>query len=81
MNFLADSFSDLDGNAGMAGSAQFTLNKTGGGTVEVDYLDISYSNATPADTWFATNSINSGNNTGWDFGEIAASGFFFAGNF
>ena len=44
-----------------------TLTKSGGGTVTVDYFDIKDSNATPSSTWYATNSINSGNNIGWYF--------------
>lgn len=44
---------------------QHTLTKTGGGTITVDYASISDSNATPVDTWYATNSIDGGNNTGW----------------
>jgi hypothetical protein len=51
-------------------TAQHNLVLTGGGNVDaVDYLDISYSNASPAvDTWYpGLNSINSGDNTGWMF--------------
>ena len=53
-----------------ASQAQHNLVLTGGGNVDaVDYLDISYSNASPAvDTWYpGLNSINSGDNTGWMF--------------
>jgi fibronectin-binding autotransporter adhesin len=53
---------------------------TGAGTVNtVSYLNISYSNASPAvDTWFAgTNSIDSGNNTGWIFPAPAGGSNFF----
>jgi hypothetical protein len=42
-----------------------TLTKTGGGSISCDYLYISYSTAMPADTWYATNSIDAGNNSGW----------------
>jgi hypothetical protein len=60
-------------------AAPHNLVLTGGGTVNtVSYLDISYSNASPAtDTWFAgTNSVDSGNNTGWIFPEPSSSNFF-----
>jgi hypothetical protein len=59
---------------------QHNLVYTGGGTVNtVDYLDISYSNASPAvDTWYpGVNSINSGNNAGWMFPVPASSSNFF----
>lgn len=58
----------------VGGAAQHTLAKTGGGTVTVEYASISYSNATPANTWAATNSTNGGNNNGWTF--LQGSGFF-----
>jgi hypothetical protein len=53
-------------------TATFALVKTGGGTVCSDYLSISHSVATPADTWYAgTNSINnqasSTAGSGWTF--------------
>ena len=51
-------------------TAQHNLVLTGGGNVgTVDYLDISYSNASPAvNTWYpGLNSIDSGDNTGWMF--------------
>jgi hypothetical protein len=44
-----------------------TLTKAGGGTIEVEYCDISYLTATPSTTWYANNSTDSGNNTGWTF--------------
>jgi hypothetical protein len=53
-----------------ASQAQHNLVLTGGGNVDtVDYLNIRYSNASPAvDTWYpGLNSINSGDNTGWMF--------------
>lgn len=43
-----------------------------GGTIVVSYCDISYSEASPADTWYAVASTDSGNNDGWVFN---ASGF------
>lgn len=48
-------------------AASHTLVKSGGGTVNVDYFDISYSTATPDSTWYANNSTDSGNNLGWIF--------------
>jgi hypothetical protein len=48
-------------------TSNFTLTKTGGGTVNVSYLDISNSTATPSSTWYAANSTDSGNNSGWIF--------------
>jgi hypothetical protein len=51
-------------------AAEHNLILTGGGLVNtVDYLNISYSNASPStDTWYAgINSIDSGNNSGWIF--------------
>lgn len=41
-----------------------TITKAGGGTVTIDYANISYITGTPADTWYTTNSIDGGNNTG-----------------
>lgn len=46
--------------------SQFTLSKSSG-TVSCDYLDISDSNATSGATWIATNSVDTTNNTGWQF--------------
>lgn len=54
-------------NSSSVGSTA-TLTKTGGGTITVDYMDIKDSIATPTSTWYATNSVDSGNNTGWNFG-------------
>jgi hypothetical protein len=51
-------------------TAQHNLVLTGGGNVDtVDYLNIRYSNASPAvETWYAgENSVNLGNNRGWIF--------------
>jgi len=58
---------------GSSTAATHTLVKTGGGTVTVDYASISYSNATPGATWYATNSIDGGNNSGWNFGNTSSS--------
>lgn len=58
-------------------SAQHTLSKASG-TVTVDYLSISYSNATGGATWDpGANSIDGGNNSGWVFAAIAANSNFF----
>jgi hypothetical protein len=54
----------------MVGSstAGWYLEKSVGGTVSIDYLSLSYSNATPANTWYAgTHSTNTTGNTGWTF--------------
>lgn len=49
-------------------SGTFTLAYSGTDVVGSDYLDISDSNATPANTWYAgANSSDSGGNTGWTF--------------
>jgi hypothetical protein len=53
---------------------QRTITKTGGGTINVDYCDISYSQVLPAGIAFATNSINGGNNTNWSFIATPSSG-------
>jgi hypothetical protein len=46
----------------------WTIVKSGGGVISVDYLDIQRSSASPALTWYAgANSVDSGNNTGWIF--------------
>jgi hypothetical protein len=73
---------------GGATAGAWTLAKAGGGTVTVDYADISYVDASPATTWYATNSTDSGNNTGWTFGAppgggptFTGSSLFFGGNF
>jgi len=46
------------------------LTKAGGGVMSgCDYLSISNSAVTPANTWYSgSNSVNGGNNTGWIFG-------------
>lgn len=46
----------------------FNLAKTGGGFVSSDYLSITDSSASPANTWYAgANSTNVSNNSGWIF--------------
>ena len=54
----------------------WNLVKVGGGTITMDYLNISYSNASPANTWYAGSHCNNkGNNIGWEwpigFGDVA----------
>jgi hypothetical protein len=49
-------------------SGTWTIAKTGIGLVDVDYLSISNSTATPSNTWYAgNNSTDGGGNTGWVF--------------
>jgi len=49
-------------------AATHTWTKSGGGLVSRDYLSISRSTATPADTWYAgANSTDGLNNSGWTF--------------
>jgi fibronectin-binding autotransporter adhesin len=50
---------------GATAASAATLSKASG-TVNASFLSISYSTATGGATWNATNSINSGNNTGWN---------------
>jgi hypothetical protein len=54
-------------------SATHTLTKAGGGLIQGDYLDITYSTASPANTWYATNSTADGNTTGWTLTAIPGS--------
>jgi hypothetical protein len=67
---------DITGSAGniititSATSVPHNLVYTGAGNVNVSYANISYSNASPADTWFSlftNNNTDSGNNIGWVF--------------
>ena len=61
---------------GSATAAQHTLSKASG-TVNANYLSISYSNATGGATWYAgSTSTNGGNNTGWIFGAGSSGNFF-----
>lgn len=52
-----------------------TLAKAGGGTVTVQYFDIKDNQASPISTWYAENSINSGNNLNWTIAGLAAGAF------
>lgn len=72
------SISGTAGNLVTIGSvtaASHTLSKSSG-TVDADYLSISYSTATGGATWNAANSVNGGNNSGWIFGNVVAGQFF-----
>jgi hypothetical protein len=52
------------------------LVKIGGGVIAVNYLSITDSSATPANTWYAgANSTNVSNNSGWIFSTGSSSGF------
>lgn len=58
------------------------LVKAGGGSAIIDYAAISWVNATPSSTWFATNSTDAGNNSGITFGYPPnANNLFFGSNF
>lgn len=53
------------------GAAGWTLTKAGGGQVVLDYLALSYSTASPANTWYAGSHsyIAAGSVSGWIFGD------------
>lgn len=64
------------------GASQGYLSKASG-TVSVSYCNISSTNVSGGATWKAllsNGNVNSGNNTGWDFGSIG-NGLFFGSNF
>jgi hypothetical protein len=46
-------------------TSQASLSKSSG-VVTSNYLNLQYSNATGGATWYALNSVDSGNNTGWN---------------
>ena len=47
---------------------QWSITKTGGGAIHMDYLTVSYSTGNPDLTWYALiHSVNGGNNTRWYF--------------
>jgi hypothetical protein len=50
------------------------LAKSGGGTIIVDYCDISWTTVSPATTWYATNYTDNGNNSGWTWGAPVTAG-------
>jgi hypothetical protein len=56
-----------------------TITKAGGGVVQLNWMFINTLNAAPANTFYATNSINAGLATGWTFS--AAPGGAAGGNF
>ncbi len=57
-----------------SGTAGWSIAKSGGGQVSLDYLSISYSAASPADTWYAgAHSTDGGGNSGWMFIAITIS--------
>jgi hypothetical protein len=63
---------------GSVTAASHTLSKASG-TVSADFLSISRSTATGGATWYAANSTDGGNNTGWIFALAPSStGNFFA---
>ncbi|KKN71499.1 hypothetical protein LCGC14_0420780 [marine sediment metagenome] len=49
----------------------WTITKAGGGTVDADYLALSYSEATPGQTWYTANSTDTVGNSGWIFAWLA----------
>lgn len=63
---------NLDGASGnvitlTTPGSSWNIAKSGGGTAFCDFLNVSKSQASPASTWFATNSTDGGSNTGWSF--------------
>ena len=52
------------------------LNYTGTGIEALNFMSISFSTATPANTWYAANSTDGGNNSGWIFGSPPNGNFF-----
>ena len=52
------------------GTGGWTITKAGGGTVDADYLALSYSTATPGQTWYTANSTDTVGNSGWIFAWI-----------
>lgn len=61
---------------GSSTTSPFTLTKTGGGTVVIGYMSISYSTATPSNTWYAgVTSTDGGNNSGWTFATATTGNF------
>ena len=52
----------------VSGIGQWTFDYTGSGDVDLDYVDVSDNNGTPASTWYAgANGTDTSNNTGWTF--------------
>jgi hypothetical protein len=70
-----------DGNAtdvitiSSATASAHNLVKTGGGVISLDYLNITNSHASPANTWYAgKHSVDNGGNTGWIFDDPPTAG-------
>jgi hypothetical protein len=51
----------------ISGTGTFTWTKSGGGVIILDYLSVARSTASPAATFYATNSTDVGSNTDWTF--------------
>lgn len=70
---------------GSTSTTPHTLNYTGASRVDVDYLSLSQSTATPSNTWYAgTNSTAGTGVTGWVLNSYASTqgrGLFFGSNF
>lgn len=86
-NFTYAGYKDTIYNVAYAGlnstsSTPANLVKSGGSTVNVNYLDVSYVNVTPTNTWYALNSLSRiGSNTGWIFSGYSGNyGYTDAGN-
>lgn len=62
---LNGSFNNVLTIRSQTSGSQYTLAKSGGGTVNLSYIDIKDCVGSPVSTWTATNSTNSGNNTNW----------------
>lgn len=86
-NFTYGGYKDTIYNVAYAGLTSTTttaanLAKSGGGTINANYLRVSYVNVTPTSTWNALNSLSViGANTGWTFsGYLGNYGYLDAGN-
>lgn len=60
---------DSDNIITLSGFAGWTISDSTG-TNSVEYCNISYSTATGGATWNATNSVDGGDNNGWNFGSV-----------
>lgn len=70
-------------NAGSPSTSVHYLAYSGGGVAASTNMNISYSSASPANTWYAgATSTNSGGNSGWIFANApTGNGLFFGSNF
>lgn len=72
------SWTGFDGNLVTIGSitaANHNLVKAGGGTIDVELAAVSRSQASPANTWYASAAAtDGGNNSGWTFGAAPGGG-------